>query len=58
MTPDGTGSIVRWTYSFYPLPNRRLILRRIIAPMLRRYAAQSLRRAVDVVQSTASTRPS
>jgi hypothetical protein len=54
MTPDGPGAIVRWTYSFYPLPNRRLLVRRVLAPLWRRYATKSLHNAVAIVERTAA----
>ena len=36
-TPDGTGTLIRWTYEFKPLRGRLLVLRRVIAPLWRRY---------------------
>lgn len=46
-TPDGDGSIVRWTYSFYPRKGRALLVRLVLAPIWRRYAHSALRLAVD-----------
>ena len=36
-TPDGSGTVIRWTYEFKPLPGRRFVLRGVIAPLWRRY---------------------
>lgn len=43
-TPDG-GTRISWTYAFRPLPGRRLLVL-ALAPLWRRYATQSLGRAV------------
>lgn len=50
MTPDGNGTLVRWTYSFYPLPGRRFLVRAVLAPLWRRYAEQVLAVAIDIVE--------
>jgi hypothetical protein len=50
MTPDGNGTLVRWTYSFYPLPGRRFLIRTVLAPLWRRYAEQVLAAAIDIVE--------
>ncbi|WP_434451950.1 SRPBCC family protein [Lentzea sp. E54] len=42
--PDATGTLVRWTYEFRPLRGRRFLLRRIVAPLWRRY----MQRGADV----------
>ncbi len=47
-TPDGAGSIVRWTYSFVPRRDRQAVVRWVLVPVWRRYAAATLRRAVRV----------
>ncbi|WGL52464.1 SRPBCC family protein [Nocardioides sp. BP30] len=36
-TPDGHGTLIRWTYEFKPLPRRRWLLRSIVIPLWRRY---------------------
>jgi hypothetical protein len=43
-TPDGVGCVVRWTYAFYP--RRGLLVRWVLVPLWRRYAAATLDRAV------------
>ncbi|MQA32129.1 SRPBCC family protein [Modestobacter roseus] len=35
--PDGTGTLVRWTYEFLPLPHRDLLVRRVLGPLWRNY---------------------
>jgi len=50
MTPDGAGSMVRWSYGFYPLPGRFWLVRWVIAPMWRRYARRALAAAVRVAE--------
>jgi Polyketide cyclase / dehydrase and lipid transport len=46
-TPDGTGTVVRWTYAFFPRRGRRLLVRLAVLPLWRRYATATLARAVD-----------
>jgi hypothetical protein len=36
-TPDGDGTVIRWTYEFKPLPGRVFLLRRIVGPLWRSY---------------------
>lgn len=54
MTPDGDGSIIRWTYSFYPRRGRRGVVRVFLVPLWRRYAAGTLRATVDYVEAPAT----
>ncbi|MFC9995337.1 SRPBCC family protein [Nocardia sp. NPDC127526] len=49
-TPDGPNSVVRWTYSFFPRPGRRLLIQTVAAPLWRRYAKATLARAVVLVE--------
>jgi len=51
MTPDGPDTIVRWTYSFYPRPGRRFIVRRVLTPLWRRYATRMLDATVQYVET-------
>jgi hypothetical protein len=46
-TPDGTGSLIRWTYSFFPRPGRGLLVRLILVRLWRRYAAATLTKAAN-----------
>ncbi|HEX8006887.1 MAG TPA: SRPBCC family protein, partial [Trebonia sp.] len=36
-TPDGDGTVIRWTYEFKPLPGRVVLLRQIVAPLWKQY---------------------
>lgn len=47
-TPDGTGTVVRWTYAFFPRRGRKPLVRWVLAPLWRRYATATLGRAVGV----------
>jgi hypothetical protein len=49
--PDGTGTLIRWTYEFKPLPGRRLILAGPFAPLWQRYMAAGLRRMVAATEA-------
>lgn len=51
-SPDGPGSVVRWTYSFFPRPGRGILVRSAVVPLWRRYATATLARAVRVVEET------
>ncbi|MEV5809799.1 SRPBCC family protein [Streptomyces parvulus] len=44
-TPDGPGTLIRWTYEFKPLAGRRLLLDRIVAPLWRRYMSDAVRKS-------------
>ena len=45
-TPDGTGTVIRWTYEFSPLPGRRFLTQQIVGPLWRRYMAAGLKATV------------
>jgi Polyketide cyclase / dehydrase and lipid transport len=36
-TPDGEGTVIRWTYEFKPLRGRFFLIRLVLAPLWRRY---------------------
>ncbi|WP_291041067.1 SRPBCC family protein [Herbiconiux sp.] len=40
--PTATGSRIRWTYEYVPLPRRRFVVERLIGPIWRRYMRRSL----------------
>lgn len=42
-SPDGTGTLIRWTYELKPRPGRHAILAVVVAPLWRRY----MQRCVD-----------
>ncbi len=41
-TPDGDGTLIRWTYEFKPLPHRIFLMRRIVAPLWQQYMQQGV----------------
>ncbi|MEV6768900.1 SRPBCC family protein [Nocardia sp. NPDC051030] len=49
--PGGSDCLVRWTYSSYPRPGRRFLIRGVAAPLWRRYAKATLARTVAVVEA-------
>jgi len=36
-TPDGSGTVIRWTYEFKPLRRRYWLIRHVLAPLWRHY---------------------
>lgn len=50
-TPDGAGTLIRWSYEFKPLPGRRFILAGPFAPLWRRYMSAALARCVEASES-------
>ncbi|CRK62149.1 hypothetical protein [Alloactinosynnema sp. L-07] len=44
-TPDGAGTLVRWTYSFFARPRRGFLIRLVVVPLWRRYATITLAKA-------------
>ena len=54
--PDGGGTLIRWCYEFAPLPGRTWLLRRIIAPLWRRYMQQGIESSARVAEECAALR--
>ena len=52
-TPDGRGTLIRWTYEFKPKRGRRLLLRLGLAPLWRRYMRAALEAAAKVTEERA-----
>ena len=50
-TPDGTGSVVRWTWEFAARPGRRALMALIVGPLWRVYMQRMIRSAVRDVSS-------
>ncbi|WP_190147043.1 SRPBCC family protein, partial [Streptomyces coeruleorubidus] len=50
--PDGTGTSIRWTYDFRPLPGRRWIVAGPFKQLWARYMRAALTRMVTVAQET------
>lgn len=51
ISPYGSGSMVRWTYAFYPKAGRAWLVRAVLAPIWRRYATQVIDAAVKAAAS-------
>jgi Polyketide cyclase / dehydrase and lipid transport len=41
-TPDGSATLIRWTYEFKPLPGRYQVLKWIVVPLWRHYMQNGL----------------
>lgn len=52
-SPDGDGTLIRWTYEFKPLPGRAPLLRRAVAPLWRRYMIDGVNKAARVAEEIA-----
>jgi Polyketide cyclase / dehydrase and lipid transport len=50
-TPDGAGAVIRWTYEFKPLPYRKALVRRVLAPAWRPYMRRALAAAASIAQA-------
>lgn len=48
-TPDGGGTVLRWTYEFHPRPGRHVLVAAIIAPLWRRAMGAAMGRTVRVI---------
>jgi hypothetical protein len=46
-TPDGEGSLIRWTYEFKPRRGRYLLVRRGLAPLWRHYMQAGIEAAAN-----------
>ena len=51
-TPDGAGTLIRWTYEFKPLPGRRILLKTIVAPLWRRYMIEAIEGSAKTAERT------
>ena len=52
-TPDGNGTVIRWTYEFKPLPRREGLVRIAVAPLWRRYMQAAIEAAARVAEQQA-----
>lgn len=52
-TPDGEGTLIRWTYEFKPRPGCWALIRLALAPLWRRYMVCGLAATVSAVESEA-----
>lgn len=53
-TPDGEGTLIRWTYEFRPLPYRRFVLKNIVAPLWRRYMIEGVEESAKAAERIAT----
>ena len=53
-TPDGDGSVVRWTWEFKPSARSRALLAAVVVPLYRRY----MQRVIDLSVELADRAPS
>lgn len=51
-TPDGAGTLIRWTYEFKPLPGRRFLLKNIVAPFWRQYMIEGVEGSAKAAERT------
>ena len=51
-TPDGTGSVVRWTWEFAARPGRRTLMALVVGPLWRVYMQRMIRSAVRDLSRT------
>jgi hypothetical protein len=49
-TPDGDGTVIRWTYEFKPRRGRGVLIRRGLAPFWRRYMTAAVKAAARVAE--------
>ncbi len=50
-TPDGDGTLIRWSYEFKPLPHRRWLVAGPFTPLWRRYMGVALARTVQASEA-------
>ncbi|BBY85815.1 hypothetical protein MTOK_15970 [Mycolicibacterium tokaiense] len=53
-TPDGEGTLIRWSYEFKPLAGRRWIIAGPFKPLWARYMRAALRASVSALESRAA----
>jgi hypothetical protein len=49
-TPDGNGTVIRWTYEFKPLRRRYWLVRHLLAPLWRHYMQAGVEAAARVAE--------
>ena len=54
-SPDATGTLIRWTYEFKPLPRRILLVRRVLGPLWRNYMRVGVHRAARAAENISDT---
>ena len=56
-TPEGDGTVIRWTYEFKPLRGRYFLVRRGLAPLWLRYMQAGVKAAARVAEERGPPRP-
>lgn len=56
-TPDGSGSLIRWTYEFRPRRFRRFVVRFGLAPLWRRYMQAGVDASVAACERLSTAAP-
>lgn len=52
-SPDGSGTLIRWSYEFKPWKGRRFIVKRLLVPLWTRYMAVGMRQTVIAAERIA-----
>lgn len=52
-SPDGPGTLIRWSYEFKPRPGRTLLVRHLLAPLWLRYMRSALAATVVAAEKIA-----
>ena len=50
-TPDGSGTVIRWTYEFKPLRRRYWLVRYVLAPLWRYYMQAGVEATAHVART-------
>ena len=56
-TPDGSGTVIRWTYEFKPLRCRYWLVRRVLTPLWRHYMQAGVEAAARVAEDHVGSYP-
>jgi Polyketide cyclase / dehydrase and lipid transport len=56
-TPDGSGTVIRWTYEFKPLCRRYWLVRYVLAPLWRHYMQAGVEAAAHVAEDHEPRQP-
>ena len=56
-TPDGSGTVIRWTYEFKPLRRRYWLVRHALAPLWRHYMQAGVEAAARVAEDREPRQP-
>jgi hypothetical protein len=54
-TPDGDGTVIRWTYEFKPLRGRQWLMKWVVVPLWRNYMQAGVINSARAAESLATT---